>query len=81
MTGTCMYCSRDGKNRLDDGEEPSFVCSSCWAILKNPTTALPFIRGHLTLQLRGTVSEEELTKRMNLFMGKIAGWKRAKLPD
>lgn len=74
--GSCMYCGREGEERLKGAGEPSYVCTACWAILRDPRTALPFLRGHLTLQLRGTVPEGELEERLNAFMKGISGWKR-----
>lgn len=69
----CEYCSRPAQPRpeLETG-----VCNSCWQLLQNPATALPLIRGHLTVTLKGTVPDDVLKKRIDAFMQMIAGWKR-----
>jgi hypothetical protein len=69
----CQFCSKPAEAM--EGTEAA-VCSSCWDLLKEPSTALPLIRGHLTLTLRGTMPEEELKRRIDAFMQMIAGWKR-----
>jgi hypothetical protein len=73
----CMYCTRDGKERMDlTKEESAVVCDSCWKLLRDPKTALPFLRGHLTLQLRGTMPAVELERRINIFMAHLTKMKR-----
>lgn len=73
--GKCNYCDRMGQERLDDGD-PIYVCSGCWNILQDPKTALPFIRGHLTLELRGKVPDNQLHMYLNRFMEGISKWKK-----
>jgi hypothetical protein len=69
----CQFCNRLAQPR--DGLETG-VCDECWQLLQKPTTALPLIRGHLTLTLRGKMPEAELKKKIDDFMGMISGWKR-----
>jgi hypothetical protein len=76
MNGKCNYCERMGPNRLGE-DDPTYVCSGCWNMLQNPVTALPFIRGHLTLELRGKVPDDQLKVRINRFMEGISKWKRS----
>lgn len=68
----CNYCSRAGIERIPDVH----VCSGCWKILQNPKTALPFLRGHLTLELRGKIPENTLKEQINIFMGHASKLKR-----
>ena len=73
----CMYCSAKGTERISEKEGgPIYTCNYCWIILQNPKTALPFLRGHLTLQLRGKMPSKELDAKINLFMKTISEWKR-----
>jgi len=77
VTGPCIYCSTaEAPERVPGSAQPSHVCRGCWRILQDPKTALPFLRGHLTLQLRGTVPEHELEGRINAFMGRVSAWRR-----
>jgi hypothetical protein len=69
----CKFCLRPTETR--EGLSVA-VCASCWKLLQNPNTALPLIRGHLTLALRGKLPEAELKKRINQFMTMVADWKR-----
>jgi hypothetical protein len=70
---SCEYC---GRHAEIDANLKVAVCASCWKLLRNPTTALPLIRGHLTLTLRGKVSDNELKRRVDAFMAMISTWKR-----
>jgi len=70
----CEYCARPARPR--EGLEDTAVCDSCYSLLQNPVTALPLIRGHLTLTLRGTMPDAELKKKIDAFMQMISGWKR-----
>jgi len=75
LSGKCSYCNKLGQKRIDDSES-SCICDGCWKILKNPITALPFLRGHLTLELRGTMPERQLQDRINKFMEIVSKWKK-----
>jgi hypothetical protein len=75
MTGKCHYCDSAGKERIP-GEDPTYVCDGCWKILQDPKTALPFLRGHITLELRGKVPESQLKQQIEIFMGNISKWRR-----
>lgn len=70
----CMYCGKPGTRRIEEAD--SSVCGKCWKLLQNPATALPLIRGHLTLTLRGTVPEDKLKLHIDKFMEQLATWKR-----
>ena len=77
LTG-CEYCDTDGVLRAgpaDGLEKQVYVCESCWKLLKDPKTALPLLRGHITMQLRGTVSSPNLDQWINDYMAIIANWK------
>ena len=67
----CQFCNRSAGVRKD---LEIGVCDQCWALLQKPVTALPLIRGHLTLSLRGKMPEAELKKRVNAFMEMISTW-------
>jgi hypothetical protein len=75
----CEYCGSDnGVKRAgpEDGLQSNvYVCNSCWSLLKDPTTALSLIRGHLIITQRGKVSDSQLKKRLNEFMEIISKWK------
>lgn len=69
----CEYCNRQGKDRLGNG---TAVCDPCWSLLQNPQTALPLLRGHMTLTLRGKIPEAELKKKVDKFMAEVSKWRR-----
>ena len=69
---TCQYCSKPTDIQVDTNV---FVCPICWKLLQDPITALPLIRGHLTLILRGKIPDNELKKKINTFMQMIGSWK------
>ena len=73
--GICEYCSTR-KAPLFIGppetDQEIYVCQSCIKLLKNPITALPLIRGNLTMKLRGTIPEEVLNRMLQSFMEKIS---------
>ena len=74
----CEYCNTPGVLRIgkkDGAESDVYVCDSCWKLLKNPKTALPLIRGHLTMKLKGRISPEQLNRMLNHYMGMISAWK------
>lgn len=78
MSKECMYCLAEGRVRAtkEDGVDSDVhVCESCWLLLKNPKTALPLIRGHLAMSLKGSVPQATLDRMINAYMGKIAAWK------
>ena len=68
----CQYCSRPADIQV---EKNTFVCSVCWKLLQNPATALPLIRGHLTMTLRGKMPDAELKRKIDMFMAMIGNWK------
>lgn len=79
-TGSCEYCTKPGPIRIHANETPEvsrdvFICDKCWRLLKNPQTALPLLRGHLTLTQRNQMSPKQLEARMNQFMEIISKWK------
>ncbi len=70
----CEYCTMPGKPR--DGVE---VCDHCWNLLQNPVTALPLIRGHITMELRQKnpqMAEPELRQMIEKFMGTLAQFRK-----
>jgi len=66
----CLYCSRPAKQKGTDVA----VCQACMVLLKNPATALPLIRGHLTMTLRGKLPEADLKIKIDSFMEMISSW-------
>lgn len=74
----CAYCSMEGVFRVPKGENVDadvYVCDKCWKLLKNPRTALPLLRGHLAMTLRGKIPEDVLNQTLNKYMEEIAKWK------
>jgi hypothetical protein len=77
MTGSCEFCFKPGVKRAgsEDGlEKDVFVCDGCWKLLKNPITALPLIRGNVTLSLRGKMSSKKLQEMVNHYMEDLSKW-------
>jgi hypothetical protein len=77
MKGSCEFCFKPGKRRAgpEDGlEKDVFICDVCWRLLKNPLTALPLIRGNITLSLRGKIEEKKLQKMVNRYMDGLSKW-------
>jgi len=73
--GLCEYCSKPGIRWAgpEDGlEKEMFICRGCLKILRNPQTALPFLRGHLSMELRGQIPEQKLSQMINQFMQAIS---------
>ena len=73
--GVCEYCTKPGTKWIgpEDGvEEDKFICQTCLHILKNPQTALPFLRGHLSQELRGKIPQDQLDIMLNKFMEAIS---------
>lgn len=71
----CNFCFRPGKVRAgpEDGlKENEYVCDSCWKLLQDPITALPLIRGNITINLRNKMPEQQLKKLTNEFMEKLS---------
>jgi len=68
----CSFCDHPGQDRGDD----ICVCLSCWNLLQDPKTALPLIRGTVTMKLRGQAPKATIDKMVNDFMGMVASWKR-----
>ena len=76
--GPCYYCGTEGPIRVtpeEDGVSDNiYVCIKCWSLLKNPSTALPFLRGHVSLSCRNQMPKKELDERLNSFMELISKW-------
>ncbi len=80
MNTQCLYCSRTGvfrasKNESPDLTEDIYVCSACWSLLQNPATALPLIRGHLSITIGRRMPEKAFKKTLEQFMGTISKFK------
>ena len=67
----CLYCSRPAEIQQDLDVAVCYICSE---LLKNKVTALPLIRGHLTLTLRGKIPDADLKRNIDIFMSMIADW-------
>lgn len=77
-TGICEYCSTKNASLYlgpPDVAQEVYVCSPCIRLLKNPVTALPLIRGNLTMKLRGTISEAKLDEMLQSFMETVSKFK------
>lgn len=74
----CEYCSRPAPAIAEKGEPgvdiDVHVCEACMRLLKSPETALPLIRGHLSIEGRdaGPGFKEQLEKYMSM----ISTWHR-----
>lgn len=73
----CMYCQKPG--RVISEENDVVVCDKCNELLKDPKTALPLIRGCLSLNLRGVMNEKAAQQAINKFMAEISTWAPKKL--
>ena len=58
----CEYCLLTTGRQVGTPEIPVYLCEKCELLLKDPEFAMRLIRGHLSMKLRGTASEEELEK-------------------
>jgi len=75
--GPCEYCKREGPRRAgpEDGlKEDLHVCTYCWKLLQSPSTALPLLRGHLALEMRGVVQPKKAGTMVESFIRGVAGW-------
>ena len=72
-SGSCEYCSRPGRKISNETDtEDVFVCNSCMKLLKSPETALPLIRGHLSIL--GRDKGKDYKKQLEKFMSMISEW-------
>ncbi len=82
--GPCEYCKRPGVRRAgpEDGlQGEAFACKPCWELLKNPLTAVPLLRGHVSLEMRGVVEEREAEKLVQAFVGTVSGLSPRRRPS
>lgn len=79
MTNKCTYCKRAGSLRVSANESPLnqdiYVCDMHWNVLKDPKSALPFLRGSLSMNMRGSEDPTELQARIDKFMNIVKSWK------
>ena len=80
MTGRCLYCTNEAPVRVtaeESGMDSDLrVCRMHWGILKNPITAMPFLRGVAASRLRGLPdSESKLNEVLDSYMSKLAEMK------
>ena len=71
----CEYCGRPGRKRIgpeDGAPEDVHACDHCWKLLQDPVTAVPLLRGHLSLEMRG---EPDAAKVVGAFIDEVAGWR------
>jgi len=77
----CLFCSSKGIIRVEKSElcDEVIICDKCFKLLKNPTTALPLIRGTLSLQLKiipkTDLQKAQYQKTLDKFMEEISKWK------
>lgn len=58
----CEYCQMPTGRQIGTKEIQVFLCEKCELLLKDPDCAMRLLRGHLSMKLRGTDSEEALTE-------------------
>ncbi len=76
--GPCEYCRQPGIRRsgLEDGlKEDLYVCGQCWKLLQSPATAVPLLRGHLSLEMRGVVKPGMAGGMITSFVERVAAWR------
>lgn len=76
--GPCEYCGAKGPRRAgaDDGlSSDLFVCPPCWSMLQDPATALPLLRGHLTMETRQSMRPGQVKEAVDTFMEAVSGWR------
>lgn len=75
----CMFCMKGHAlvraTAKETGSEDARACDSCWKLMKDPRTALPLMRGHLTMTLRGH-GEPDLEKKIQSFMDVVKDFRR-----
>lgn len=77
-SGKCLFCISLGIriSGPEDGlDSDIFLCEKCKKLLRNKSTALPLIRGNLTLSMRGKGDPKKNKKMIDEFIEKIAEWK------
>ncbi len=75
--GPCEYCGQPGARRsgIEDGlKEDLYACGQCWKLLQSPATAVPLLRGHLSLEMRGVVKPKKAGEMVDSFIHNVAGW-------
>lgn len=79
MNGECYYCKRQSPLRIPKEESvdgnPVYVCDMHWNLLKNPETAIPFMKGSLAAKLRGSSNSFVLKYQSKRFFEFISNWK------
>jgi hypothetical protein len=76
--GPCEYCGRPGPRRAgaEDGlKDDLHVCSQCWKLLQSPATAVPLLRGHLSLEMRGVVKPKAAGSMVSSFIERVREWR------
>lgn len=75
--GPCEYCMVKSPPFMGppEIEVQTYLCSSCLKLLRNPATALPLIRGNLTMKMNGKIPEDRLKRMLNSYMSKISEFK------
>lgn len=75
--GPCWFCDRPGGLVAPKGEDgiskDVFLCPACKKLLKKPETALPLIRGRITLEHRE--GGARMKRRIDRFMEIISSWR------
>ena len=80
MTGNCTFCGKTGLVRVRKGEnncpEDMAVCEMHWKILKNPSTALPFLKGVTMAEIRFRSQDKENDlKTAEIMFESISKWR------
>ena len=74
MEGPCEYCMVKSPQFTGppETEKPTFLCTQCLRLLRNKATALPLIRGNLSMKLRGKIPEDRLKEMLDAYMSKLS---------
>lgn len=75
-TGPCWFCDRPGPLVAPAGEDgvpqDVFLCAPCKKLLQKRETALPLLRGRLSLSSRGGGAAAQ--KRIDRFIELMSSW-------
>lgn len=77
MEKACEYCGRAGTKRAgaEDGlAGDAYACDQCWKLLQSPATAIPLLRGHLSLEMRRTAPDRS-GRAVSAFIDGVSSWR------
>lgn len=62
-------------SKAEGATDDAYVCDQCWELLKNPVTAVPLLRGHVSIHLRETMAPDKVKALTEDFVRRIAKWR------